>query len=260
VPRVTVGDAEVAYDVHGEGGDAFVLVHGSTGGRGHWLQVAPVLAERYRVIVPEYAGGPETTDPGGSLEVDDLAAQVVAAADDAGADRFHLAGWSLGAVVSAVVAATVPDRVRSLTLTCGWARTDARMRFTFDLWQRLLQGDRELFARYSLADGLTATAFEAFGDGVDALVPVVAASLAPGADRHAELDGRIDITDRLRAITAPTLVVGGLEDRWVDVAHSRHLADTISDARLEELECGHLVPTERAADLTGLLLEHADGR
>lgn len=260
MPRVQVGDVDVAYDVHGEGDDAFVLVHGSTGGRGHWLQIAPVLAERYRVVVPEYAGGTETTDPGGPLEVDAMAAQVLAAADDAGVERFHLAGWSLGAVVSAVVAASAPERVRSLTLACGWARTDARMRFTFDLWQRLLATDVELFARYSFADGLSAQAFEAFGEGIESLVPLVVAGLSPGAERHAELDTRVDITDRLAAIVAPTLVVGGLGDRWVDIAHSRHLAATITGARLEELDCGHLVPTERGPELTALLLEHAEAR
>jgi pimeloyl-ACP methyl ester carboxylesterase len=260
VPSVEIGDVEVAYDVHGDGDDAFVLVHGSTGGRGHWLQIAPVLAERYRVVVPEYAGGPESPAPPGPLEVDVLAAQVLGAADDAGVARFHLAGWSLGSVVSAVVAATAPERVRSLTLACGWARTDARMRFTFDLWQRLLRADPELFARYAMADGLTAGGFELFGEGIDVMVPMLVAGLAPGAEQHAELDARVDITDRLAAITAPTLVVGGLEDRWVDIAHSRHLASTITDARLEELACGHLVPTEKGPELTALLLEQAEGR
>lgn len=261
MPSVAVGDVTVAYDVQGdERADAFVLVHGSTGGRGHWVQIAPLLAERYRVVTPEYAGGGETTNPDRPLEVDELAEQVLGAVDDAGVSTFHLAGWSLGSVVSAVVAATVPDRVRSLTLSNGWARSDARMRFTFDLWQRLIRTDPDLFARYAFADGLTAQSFEVFGEGVESLLPMMAAGLAPGSVWHAELDGRVDIVDRLDAITAPTLVVGGLEDRWVDVSHSRHLASAIKGARLEELPYGHLVPTEKGPELTALLLEHAQGR
>lgn len=255
MPSVGVGEVEVAYEMSGAG-DPVVLVHGSTGGRAHWLQVAPALAERHLVVVPEYAGGGETTDPGGPLEVEDLAAQVLGAADDAGTDPFHLVGWSLGAVVAAALAATVPQRVRSLTLVSGWATTDARMRFTFDLWQRLLAADRDLFARYALADGLGLGTFELFGDGVEAMIPLTAAALSPGSDRHAELDARVDIADRLPAITAPTLVVGGIEDRWVPVAHSRALAAGIDGARLVELDCGHLVPSERAAELVTLLQEH----
>lgn len=257
MPSVRVGDIDVAYEVQGSG-DPFVLVHGSTGGRGHWLQVAPALAERYTVITPEYAGGGESTTPAGPLEIDDLVAQMFGAADAAGASgAFHLAGWSLGAVVATAMAAAQPDRVRTLTVINGWAKSDARQRFTFDLWQRLLD-DPELFGRYALADGLTVGSFEAFGDGIEAMIPMMSSTLAPGSKLHAELDARIDIEGRLGAITSPTLIVGGMQDRWVDITHSRAMAEAITDARIEELECGHLIPTEKAAELTALLLEHAD--
>jgi 3-oxoadipate enol-lactonase len=258
VPRVQVGDVDVAYEVQGDG-EPLVLVHGSTGSGAHWVQVVPGLVDRFRVVLPDYAGGGATVDPGGPLEVDDLAAQVLAVADDVGAGRFGLAGWSLGAVVAAAVAAAAPDRVSALTLVCGWAASDARMAFTFDLWRRLLATDRELFARYTFADGASRQLFELIGEGVESLIEPTAASFSSGADRHADLDGRVDIADRLGAITAPTLVVGGVEDRWVPIEHSRHLAATIPDARLVELECGHLVLAERAAELTTLLRGHHGG-
>lgn len=253
--RVQVGDVDVSYEVHGSG-EPFVLVHGSTGGGHHWAQVTPLL-DVFQLVVPDYAGGTGTADPGGLLEVDDLAAQVLGAADAAGVDRFHLAGWSLGSVVAAAIAARVPARVRSLSLVSGWAKTDARIAFTMDLWQRLLATDTELFARYAFADGLTGEAFELLGSAVHDLVPVTAAMLSPGGARHAELNARIDITGRLGSVTAPTLVVGGREDRWIPVDHSRQLADAIAGARLVELDCGHLVLTERAGELGALLSEHA---
>lgn len=258
MPRVRVGDADVAYDVQGDG-EPLVLVHGSTGSRAHWAQVAPGLVDRFRVVLPDYAGGGASTDGGGPLEVDDLGAQVLGVVDDVGAERFGLAGWSLGAVVAAAVAAAAPDRVAALTLVCGWAVSDARMRFTFDLWRRLLATDRELFARYTWADGASGQLFELLGEGVESLIAPTAAGFGPGSERHADLDGRVDIADRLGAITAPTLVVGGIEDRWVPVSHSRSLAASIAGARLVELDCGHLVLAERATELTALLREHHGG-
>lgn len=259
MPRVQVGDVDVAYEVQGEG-EPFVLLHGSTGGRLHWASVAPQLLDAgHQVVLPEYAGGGETTDPGGPLDIDDLAAQVAAAAADAGAERFHLAGWSLGAVTALVVAATHPERVRSLTLVSAWARTDARMAFTFDLWRRLFETDRELFARYTLADGLTRGGFEALGDNAHAAAQMAGAAFSEGAARHAELDARIDVSDRVAEVAAPTLVVHGVDDRWVDIVHGRDLAAALADARLVEVDCGHLVPTERADELARLLREHAAG-
>src|SRR5687767_6154964 len=154
MPSVRVGDIDVAYDVQGSG-DPFVLVHGSTGGRTTWMMQTPTLAERYQVILPEYAGGGESTTPDRPLEVDELMDQALAVADATGAERFHLAGYSLGAVVALAVAAKAPERVRSLAVVCGWAKSDARQRFTFDLWKRLYEADRELFTRYVLADGMS---------------------------------------------------------------------------------------------------------
>lgn len=258
MPTVQVGPVSVAYGKEGAG-EAFVLLHGTTGTRQHWMLQAPVLAERYLVLTPEYPGSGETLDPGGPIELDDLVAHVAAVADAEGVARFHLAGWSLGAVVAAAVAAALPDRVRSVALVNGWATTDARMRFTFDLWRRLFEADRDLFARYTFADGLTRGSFELLGDGIEALIPLAAAGFQAGTSRQLELDMRIDVAGRLTLITAPALVVGGTEDRWVDVAHSRHLAEAIRGARLVELPCGHLVPNEQAEALNALLLEHAAG-
>jgi 3-oxoadipate enol-lactonase len=255
--NVRVGDVDVAYAVEGTG-DPVVLVHGTTSStQASWLQVLPALAERFTVIGPDLPGSGATSMSGKPLELDDIVEQTLAAATHAGADTFHLAGWSLGAVVAAAVAASTPDRVRSLALVCGWVRTDTRLRFTFDLWRRLIETDPDLFGRYAFADGLTAAAFEAFGvEGVESLVPTVATELAPGALAQIELDTRIDITDRLSSITAPTLVVGGIEDRWTSIEQSRELAKAISGARLVELACGHLIPIEQAAALNDLLIGH----
>src|SRR3954447_15136106 len=175
MPSVQVGDVEVAYEVQGAGNaEPFVLVHGSTGSRATWMQQTPALAERFQVVLPEYAGGGESTNPDRPLEVDELVAQVLAAADDAGVDTFHLAGYSLGAVVVAALAAEQPDRVRSLAIVNGWAKTDARMKCAFDRWERLYGADVDLFTRYVLADGLGRDTFELFGDGVDAMIPLMA--------------------------------------------------------------------------------------
>ena len=233
-----------------------VLLHGSTGSRLTWMQQTPVLAERWQVVLPEYAGGGETVDPGGPLEVDDLAAQVLGVVDHLGIERFHLGGYSLGAVAAIAIAAAHPDRVRSLSLVCAWAKTDARQRLTFDLWQRLLRTDRELFARYVLVDGASLPWHQMMAGGIDAVVPAIAASLSAGSDRHAELDARVDVSDRLQAVKAPTLVVGGTDDRWVPIEHSRNLAATIGTATLVELDAGHMLPAEKGQELAELLADH----
>ncbi len=255
--NVQHGDASVAFGDDGSG-EPLVLLHGTTSSRDSFQLVTPALVGHLRIVCPEMPGSGQTFAPDRHLEIDELVAQTVAVADHLGLERFHVGGWSLGAVVAAAVAAAVGPRVKSLTIINGWATTDARMRFTFDLWARLIETDPSLFARYAFADGMTLAGHEAMGAMLEALVGVTADGLAPGSLRQIELDGRVDIADRLAAIVAPTLVIGGIEDRWVDIAHSRQLASSITGARLVELACGHLIPTEQAAELAELLLAHVD--
>jgi pimeloyl-ACP methyl ester carboxylesterase len=130
------------------------------------------------------------------------------------------------------------------------------MKVTFDLWRRLIAIDPELFMRYALADGYTAAGLEVLEPMFEAVVGMAAIAVQPGSDAQLELDIRIDIEDSLGRIKAPCLVIGGLEDRWVDITKSRHIAATVHGSRLIELPAGHLVIGELAADIAAALSKH----
>jgi pimeloyl-ACP methyl ester carboxylesterase len=254
VSRVVVGRATVAYEVQGEG-DPVVLLHGSTGGRRHWILVAPFMAQHHQLVLLDYAGGTETTDRGGPLDLDELVDEVLGVADAESIDRFHIAGWSLGGVVAAAAAARAPDRVRSAALVCSWVTTDAYLRFENDLWAELLAKDRALFSRYVLQAGFTSEWFNAIGDAVDLMVEMGTASLSPEAERHRELNRRIDLSSRLSKISSPTLVIGCSRDVIVPFGHSRALSESISGSQLVEFDCGHFLPLEMPEKLAETLID-----
>ncbi|HEY3504426.1 MAG TPA: alpha/beta fold hydrolase [Actinocatenispora sp.] len=252
MPRTSVpisgGRADVAYDRTGSG-PGLVLVHGTGADRNQWRPLTAAVADRYTVVAPDYSGSGETTDPGGPLTLADLAAEVLAAADHAGLDTFHLVGHSLGAAVAAHLAADHPARVRSLALHAGWVATDARMATDLRHWRELLRAD----ARHGttlFAEMLTLTAFgprywarttvEANAQLVRALAPVV----APGTDRQVHVDLAVDLTDRLAAITAPTLVLASAYDRIVGPEQQQALVAGIAGARYAEIDAGHGAPAE----------------
>jgi pimeloyl-ACP methyl ester carboxylesterase len=173
-----------------------------------------------------------------------------------GHQRYHVAGYSLGAVVAAGLAGMHPDAVQSATLVAGWIRTDARQRCTFELWKRLIATDKELFMRYAMADGLTAGAHEMMEPILEMAIGMGVPTIAEGSAAHLDLDLVVDIADLVAAITSPTLIIGGAEDRWVDVSHSRALAEAIPGSRLEVLPAGHLMITELAPQIAELLHAH----
>ncbi len=246
--RLDGGEARVAYDITGTG-PAVVLVHGTAAARDQWAPLTERIADRYTVVALDYSGSGDTVDHGGPLTVADLAAEVRAVADHAGVGRFHLVGHSLGAVIAAHVAATAPERVRSLFLHAGWVRTDIRMDAEFRYWIDLLRHDADrgtdLFARMLplMAFGPRYWHNTTAADN-DALVKQLAGVIAPGAIRQTEVDRTVDLTDLLGRITAPALILASAHDRIIPDAQQRELLAAIPDARYAEIDAGHGAPGE----------------
>jgi pimeloyl-ACP methyl ester carboxylesterase len=93
---------------------ALVLIHG-LGASGRSLdQVAPLLAARFRVIVPDLPGF--GSSPGPAMGIDGMARSVLEALDEDGVDEFAAAGHSMGGLVAVALAELAPDRVTRLVL------------------------------------------------------------------------------------------------------------------------------------------------
>lgn len=96
-----------------------VLLHGFPGSRATWETVAPLLAgDGWRILVPEQRGYAPAARPRGvsAYTLAELAADVLALADAAGEQRFHLAGHDWGGAVAWYVAAHHPERLSSVAV------------------------------------------------------------------------------------------------------------------------------------------------
>lgn len=267
MPKTTVrtsgGEAVVEYDITGTG-PGLVLVHGTAATRQMWQPLTEALADRFTVVAPDMSGSGGTTDHGGALTPADLADEVLAAADAAGLDSFHLAGHSLGSAVATHLAATRPERVRSLALHAGWAYTDVRMDAEFRYWLELMRTDAEhgtaLFPRM-----LPLMAFgPRYWDHTDSaaneeLVRGLIEMITPGAVRQTEVDRLVDLRPLLGRITAPTLVLASAHDRLIGAEQQQALLAGIPDSRYAEIDAGHAAPAEDSdgfvAKLAGFLDE-----
>jgi pimeloyl-ACP methyl ester carboxylesterase len=255
--------ASVGYDITGTG-PGLVLVHGTGADRRQWQPLIDHLAGRFTIVAPDYAGSGDTTDHGGPVGLADLADEVLAAADHAGLVDFHLVGHSLGAAVATRLAATHPDRVRSLALHAGWVRTTTRMAIELRYWLTLLRLDAAhgstLFCELLLLTALGPGFWRSVTPEQYALLLAeFAAGLAPGTDRQTEVDLTVDLTDELSAITAPTLVLASAHDQIIPPEQQQALLAGIAHARYAEIDAGHGAPAEDpagfVAKLAGFLLD-----
>ncbi|HEY1854909.1 MAG TPA: alpha/beta hydrolase [Solirubrobacterales bacterium] len=259
MPTVRSGDAEVAFAVSGEG-PGLVLVHGTGGDAATtWLEVAPRLAERFTVVMPDLPGSGGTVDGGAELELSEVAAAVGAAAEAAGLTSFSLAGFSLGAAVAAKLAAEQPNRVDALVLVAGPVRGDrARAHLQFDLWRELQETDPGLFARLWMLTG--------FGPGFVDQMPVAGLKhaatfpIAPGFGRQCALNLTVEPESFLPRVEAPTLVLAGAKDWIAPPAAVRESAALIAAATYEEIEGGHFSILEAPGPLSERIAEFLSAR
>ncbi|HET8751702.1 MAG TPA: alpha/beta fold hydrolase, partial [Gaiellaceae bacterium] len=108
----------LAYAVGGEG-RPLVLVHGLGGTIENWRALAPGLAARHRVLVPDLPGHGHSSPLAAPPDLDALAGAVLGVADAEEARGAVLVGHSLGGVVGLRAAALRPDALRGLVLAAA---------------------------------------------------------------------------------------------------------------------------------------------
>ncbi|MCF2526506.1 alpha/beta fold hydrolase [Yinghuangia soli] len=242
----------VHYSVAGTG-PGLVLVHGTGGdSRTNFGHLVEHFADRHTVVTPDFAGSGETSDPGGNLGLELLAAQVLAAADDAVDGPVDLLGFSLGALIAATAAAARPEKIRRLILLNGWVdNADPRHTMVFELWRKLTADEPELAPAFASAIGFAPAFLTGLGDA--GIKQIQAGEPPAGTARQIELGLRADVSAALPQITAPTLVIGSTADYLVPVAGAKALHAGIAGSTYAELDSGHLVLFEKAAELVKLV-------
>src|SRR5262245_52147671 len=122
MPRVRVGELELAYSIEGGGEPLLVLAPGlGLGGATlGWDLLRGELAGAHRLILVDHRDTGASGAATSSYSMGELGAEVVALMDHLGIERFHLVGASMGAAVAQHVALQAPTRVASMVLVSAW--------------------------------------------------------------------------------------------------------------------------------------------
>jgi 3-oxoadipate enol-lactonase len=220
-----------------------------------WDPQARALSRRFRLVRYDTRGHGRSPTPPGPYAIDDVGRDVLELLDHLEVERAHFAGLSLGGMTGQWLAINAPERIDRLVLLCtsprmgppeGWADrartvreqgTEAIVDGTFERW---------FTPAYRKANDLSA--LRAMFAGID----------DEGYASCCTIIERMDLTDGLPHIMAPTLVLAGAQDPATPPGeHAEVIAGAIPYARLEVLDPGaHLLNVERAQDVTTLIREH----
>ncbi|PYE24324.1 microsomal epoxide hydrolase [Paraburkholderia silvatlantica] len=113
----TIEGTRLHYVIGGnKDGETVVLLAGYPESWFAWRKVMPLLAERYRVIVPDLPGQGDSDRPQGGYDTQSLATSLHALLEKLEAHRYHLAAHDVGAWVAYPYAALFGDEVSKLAL------------------------------------------------------------------------------------------------------------------------------------------------
>ena len=96
-----------------------VAVHGTTSSSREWLPVARALGGGARLVAVDLRGRGSSRELSGPYGIDVHVGDILALLDALGLERVVLVGHSLGAYIAARLAASHPQRVRSVVLVDG---------------------------------------------------------------------------------------------------------------------------------------------
>ena len=245
MPKIAIGDAELYYEVMGDG-PPLLLVPGLSGVGAFWAQQTPDFARDFRVIVHDHRGTGASTHSRIRYSVEQMADDVLRLMDGLGIESAHFVGHSTGGAIGQVIAQDHPARLRSLVLSATWGGQDPYFRRLFESRREtLLACGVEAYLRASvlmLAPPWWVRANDA------ALVEQhrrTAAASPPVEVLTSRIDAivRFDRRARLGEIRAPTLVIVAADDMITPRFYSGELAERIPGAKLVVLEAGgHFAP------------------
>src|SRR5262245_10107823 len=233
------GDVSIAYQVLGDGPFDLVFVPGFVSHLElRWTMPAlsqrvGELAEFSRLIVFDKRGTGMSDHVTGTPTLEERMDDLRAVMDAAGSERAAVFGVVEGAPMSALFAASYPDRTAALVLRSGFARTlwapDYPWGRTEDQYRADVESERRIYGSRSEAEAFVREQAN-WGEGdIPSIVDYFRWSASPGTlDALARMNREIDIRHVLPAIRVPTLLLHGTEDRIVPVEAARWLADRIS--------------------------------
>jgi class 3 adenylate cyclase len=247
------GEADVAYQVMGDGPADLLVVPGppipidSIDDEPSMFRFHRRLASFSRLIRFDQRGqGSSSRAPLDAIGPGYWAQDALAVLDAVGSEQATIFASTYFVASALVLAAEHPERVRSLVIVNGAARTLWAPDYIFGA----IFGAKTTLANRFSTVGLDPEAVEKGFDGLRAIAPSVAGedrfrawwdlagnrAASPSMARaiHRAL-AESDVRDKLERITSPALIISRGSSEFVPAGHGRYLAERINGARYVEL-------------------------
>jgi 3-oxoadipate enol-lactonase len=250
-----VNGTGINYEVAGHG-PPLVLSHSLAANLHMWDPQMDVLTRSFTVIRYDTRGHGLSDAPNGPYSMVELAEDARALMDELGVQAAHWLGLSLGGAIAQTFALNHPSRTLSLSIVDA---TSAYPPATHAMWQERIEHVKR-DGMTGVADGTLGRWFtegyrNAHPDQMLAIREMILATPAAGFIGSVQAIMGFDVSQRLREVHCPTLVVCGEQDLALPPSHSRTICEGIAGSSLKIIpNAAHISNIEQAEAFNAVLL------
>src|SRR5712691_886137 len=257
--KIKANGIEINYEKEGSG-PVVTLSHSLACNLHMWDEQAKALASRYTVLRFDTRGHGQTSAPVGAYSLEQMGEDFKGLLDGLGITQTHFVGLSMGGMIGQTFALKYPAMVQSLVLC------DTTSRYPADaapVWQERIR-TVETKGMDGIVEGMLERWFTAsFRKRSPALMDRVRAMLRAtnpqGYIGCCHALPKINVTDRLKELHCPALIIVGEEDLGTPVEMAREIHRALPAAELVVLRsASHLSNLEQPGEFNRVLLGFLD--
>jgi 3-oxoadipate enol-lactonase len=247
--KITANGNSMNYQLEGSASAPVVtLSHSLATNLSMWDPQVPAFTSRYRVLRYDTRGHGGTDAPEGPYSLEQLAEDVRALLHALGIARTHFIGLSMGGMIGQTLGLQNPQILHSLVLCDTSSRVPPEAK---PMWEERIKVARtqgmEPHVEPTIGRWFTAPFRERRPEVVDPVRAMIRATNPRGYIGCSQAIAALNLTDRLHAVSVPTLVVVGEDDPGTPVAASRTIHEKIKGSELVILKsASHLSNMEQA--------------
>jgi len=261
MPRIKVNGITMNYEQQGSGEPLILIPYLAADNACYAFQVAD-YAKHFTCISVDPRGAGETDKPEGVYSTELFAEDISGLMQALGIERAHIAGLSLGAAIGMWLAVKQPQKVKSLSIHSGWAKTDAFIEAIIESWRIMLKATgsvTEMIIAGIFPWCFTPELYASKPDYIQSLAGFVRSRPPQPADaflRQADAVLAHDVESQLGQIKAPTQITFGRHDLVTSTRFAAALTENIPGSEFIIFEdCSHAPIYENVADFNQKTLD-----
>lgn len=245
MPKIKANNITMNYEQQGTGEPLVLIPYLAADNACYAFQVAE-YAKHFTCISVDLRGTGESDKPAGVYSTELFADDVAAFMQTLGIAKAHVSGLSLGAAAGMWLAAKHPDRVKTLSLHSGWAKTDPFLKTVVAGWQvtaKALGSVPEMIILGIFPWCFTPELYAAKPEYLQSLADFVRGRPAQPLEAFMQASNAViahDVEAQLSRITAPTQITFGRHDRVTSTRFADRMKSSIRGSELFIFEgCAH---------------------